>query len=306
MKARRREGAKENQLKTASFIGAVAILISIFCLVSGCDRVKAPETRGKHTVASLVPAATDLIMGMGAEDQLVAVSNYDRNRADVKSLPKVGDYLTTDWEQLAALEPEAMIVQLAPQRMPAGLKQRADELGIRLVNVHIDRVADVFTTLTSLGTVLHDPGKADRAAAELHRQLEAVRQRHAGRAAVRTLIVLDTDVQAVAGRNNFLNDLLEIAGGENVVPAEMGPWPTIDHEMLMKLDPEVILQLLPEASVAVTTEARRVWGRFPQLPAVASGRVRTLTQWYVLQPGWHIGQTAELFAEGLGFGKRDR
>jgi iron complex transport system substrate-binding protein len=158
---------------------------------------------------------------------------------------------------------------------------------------------DIFTTLTTLGEVLRDPARADRAAAELHQQLDAIRKRHAGRAAVRTLIVLDTDAQAVVGRDNFLNDLLEIAGGENVVPATMGPWPTIDHEMLLKLRPDLVLQLLPEASEQVLAEAKRVWTQFPQLPAVRSGRVQILNQWYLLQPGWHIGRTAGLFADAI-------
>lgn len=238
-------------------------------------------------------------MGMGAGDQLVAVSNYDRNRKDVAKLPKVGDYLTTDWESLASLHPSAMIIQLDPQRVPAGLKQRADSLGIRLVNIHIDRLADIFTTLKTLGEVLHDTAKARQAADHLHEQLDAIKKGHEGRTPVRTLMVVGVQGRSVVGRDNFLNDLLEIAGGENVVPAKMGPWPDIDPELLAQWNPQVVLQLLPRESPQGIEAAQRFWKQFADLSAVKTGQVHILTQWYLLQPGYHVGQTAEVFAQAL-------
>src|SRR5512133_3272282 len=57
-------------------------------------------------VASLVPAATEMLVGMGAGDRLVAVSNYESSPV-VKDLPRVGDYQSTDWETLARLRPDA-------------------------------------------------------------------------------------------------------------------------------------------------------------------------------------------------------
>ena len=37
----------------------------------------------------------------------------------------------------------------------------------------------------------------------------------------------------------------------------------------------------------------------PQLPAVKNNRVYILSDWYVLQPGSHVGELAEKFAEIL-------
>src|SRR3954468_2363524 len=60
----------------------------------GCDRRDAmghgattsPTTQpGRKTVASLVPAATDLLLGMGAGDRLVAGRNYDVPRGGLRA-----------------------------------------------------------------------------------------------------------------------------------------------------------------------------------------------------------------------------
>src|SRR5687768_1303379 len=131
--------------------------------------VAAPATAARSsaprnpTVASLSPAATDLLVGMGAADHLVAVSNYDPEREPIGGLPRVGDYRTQDWEKLAAVRPRKMIIQLHPDRTPAGLRDRAKGLGIELVNVQIDDLDDVFEAIPLLAAAVDERHKGDAA-----------------------------------------------------------------------------------------------------------------------------------------------
>jgi len=289
------------------FLGAIlpALIGTI-----GCDRDSSTSGRGGTTswpasasprggtVASLVPAATEIIIGLGAADHLVAVSNFDLPRDGTRNLPRVGDYQTTDWERLAALRPAAMITQFAPDRLPPGLKQKADELSIHLVNVRINRVEDILETMRTLGEAVGDPAKGKHAADELREKLDAIAKRSAGRT-VRTLIVLDDAGRGVAGRNNYLDDLLALAGGENVIRAAPTPYPTIDRELLVDLNPEVIIQLLPGATPQVRAAAQRVWQSLPQLRAVRDGRVHITTQWWAQLPTQHVAELGDLFSLAL-------
>src|SRR5687768_5191621 len=121
----------------------------------------APTTRPAcKTVASLVPAATDMIIGMGAGERLVAVSNWDAERPEIAGLARVGDYRTVDWEKLATLRPDVMIVQWRPDKMPPGVAERAAELNIRLVNLRIVYLEEIFTALQTLGDGIGEPVKA--------------------------------------------------------------------------------------------------------------------------------------------------
>src|ERR1700733_12229278 len=89
-----------------SFILASGFWLLVLLLIVGCSRSSPPPSSAKSPkIASLVPAATDLIVGMNAADHLVAVSNWDTNRPEIAGLPRVGDYQTTDWEKLAQLQP---------------------------------------------------------------------------------------------------------------------------------------------------------------------------------------------------------
>jgi iron complex transport system substrate-binding protein len=75
-------------------------------------------------------------------------------------------------------------------------------------------------------------------------------------------------------------------------------YPTIDEEKLTQLDPAVVIHLLP-APQAVQDEARRRWRERPNLTAVRTGRVHVVDDYFILQPGLRVADTAERLAELL-------
>jgi len=278
------------------------LLSLLLILASGCDRssttIAPPATTRSLTVASLSPAATEILIGMGAGDRLVAVSNFDPKRDATKDLPRVGDYQTTDWEQLAKLRPSVMVTQFAKERLPAGLVQKSRDLNIELANVSITRLDDIYAAMTTLGTAIGQPALGDQAVAKLKKKLSAVAANSAGRK-VLALIVIDDSGRGVVGRDNYLNDILEIAGGLNVVKPGTSPYPSIDPEILADVNPEVIFQLLPDASPQVMARARQLWASMPNLNAVRNGRVYILNDPFLMQPSQHVGDLAEHFSAGL-------
>ncbi len=269
-------------------------------LVTGCDRsdALAPTTKSTvgKSVASLVPAATDMIIGMGARERLVAVSNWDAQRPEIADLPRVGDYRTVDWEKLALLRPDVMIVQWRPDKMPPGLAERAAELNIELVNLRIVYLDEIFTALDQLGASIGEPEKASAAAATLRAQLDDVRTAVAGKKPVRTLISQTESPLSTVGGGNFVDDLLTIAGGKNVIEGGDNSYPNIDLERLVALNPDAIIHLLPGESPQVVERAKAFWSSHPELTAVKDGRVYCETDSHMLLPGPLVGQVAERFA----------
>jgi iron complex transport system substrate-binding protein len=269
-------------------IGTFIFLLSFVALSHGAD----PK------VASLVPAATDLIVSMGAGEHLVGISNYDdSSRAELKHLPKIGDYQTIDWEKLRALKPSILITFQSPDRISPGVKERAAKLNLKLVNIRTETLADVYTELKNLGELLNEQEKSTAASKKLEKQLDAMRQRLRNLAPVKTLLLRDESATATVGRNNFLNDILELAGGQNVI--EDPGWPTIDRERLTSLNPDAIIILLSNVPSQVEKQATANIQRMTHLTAVKNNRVKIINLWYAQQPGLHLGDLADQFAKFL-------
>ena len=294
-------GQRTNRRPTLPLAAALLILLApaLTCSRESAAPETPPATQPSGpTVASLVPAATDLLIALHAEGRIVGVSTYDADPA-VAGLPRVGDYQTIDWEQLATLRPAVMVVQFGADRIPPGLMSRAANLGITVINVKFERLTDVFEQINRLGTALNLKPAADAAAAKLHAQLDAVRARVAGDPPVRTLLVLDADGSFAAGPGTYLDDILTLAGGRNVLDPSRGGYPKLDRETLLALAPAAVVQLMPDAPPQSRAAAARNWSQLPTLPAVRDGRLYPMNQPWVLLPGAHVGDLAEAIAAEL-------
>jgi ABC-type Fe3+-hydroxamate transport system substrate-binding protein len=255
----------------------------------------APNSTAKHpTVASLVPAATDLIVQMGLADHLVGISNYDDTAAlGLTPLPRVGDYQNIDWERVNHIRPDILIIFESPDRVPAGLRQRAEAMHMRLVNVRTETIANIAAETRRLGDLLGEKAKANDAVNRFQNRLDAIRHRVAGLPKVRTLLVRDPATLAVVGADNFLDDALKIAGGENVISAR--GWPNIDRETLRALRPQAVIVLLTEQ----TPQARAAAQKFLDSVSTPSCRTSLIAHWYVQQSSFYVTDVAEQLADDL-------
>lgn len=286
-------------------LSALGVLCAL--LSGGCEKIPAtppvpttaPAKNPPVRVASLVPSATDLMLGAGMGEHLVAVSNYCRANPDAARIPSAGDYQTTDWERLASVKPNLLLVFMAEGRIPPGMRTRAAELGIRIEVVGVETVGDVLAGITKLGKLVGEEEKAQVAREKLEARLAAIRQRAAGKPPVRTLIVLGDSAKGVIGPGGFLDELLTVAGGENAAAGLGSKYPTVDEEKLATLGARRIIHLLPGATDAQVAEARAMWER---RGTVAPDRITVLTGWWLLQPGYRIGDTAEAFERALSTG----
>jgi iron complex transport system substrate-binding protein len=288
------------QLRVRFFLAALAC-----CALVSCNRQpeKAASTQPtatkQITVASLSPAATDIIAGIGAGDHLIAVSNYDADRPGIPNLPHVGDYQNTDWEKLAQLQPTVIIVQMDPSRIPPGLRERAEAIGASMLDVQIENLADISRTIDQLGAALNEPAMALAAQHRLQSQLQTVHMRVALQAPIPTLLALDDSGTSAAGPGTFLDEVLTIAGGSNVLAGTSEHWPSVDKERLLQLSPAAVIQFLPGATPQVLAQAKLFWQNLPTLPAVAQGRVYPMTDPRSLIPGLEVGDLAEHIAAVL-------
>jgi len=272
------------------------VICVVMPLVCGCDRGRTTATISgakSPTIASLVPSATDLLIGMGAGDHLVAVSNYDRGT----NLPQVGDYQAIDWEKLSRAHPNIMVTFYGSGHAPVGMEERSRLLGIKILNLRFQKLSDVYSAIGDLGDACAEPAKADAELKRIQTGLRAVHERVEVEPRVRAVIVTEASGLDFAGRSNYLDDLLNEAGGENAVKSP--GYVTLDREAIAALEPRVILQLLPAADDETAVKNKAFWNSFPEIPAVKEHRVWLFRETYMMTPGSHVAEVAAKFSAAL-------
>ncbi|MDP2959205.1 MAG: helical backbone metal receptor [Longimicrobiales bacterium] len=174
--------------------------------------------RPAERLVSLVPSATLTLAALGASSALVARTDHD-TASWTAPLPSVGGGLQPSLEAIVAARPDLVIRFSGPQdtRTPAGL----DQLGIPHVGIRPDRIADVLESIRLLGRATGRDAAADSLVARIESGLDSVRASASGRPPVRVAYVLGGDPPWVAGPGTYIDELLRLAGGENVF-ADLG------------------------------------------------------------------------------------
>jgi iron complex transport system substrate-binding protein len=253
-------------------------------------------------IVSLVPAATEMLFEMGAGSQLVGVGNFDRHPAEARALPKMGGLIDPHVERILATRPDLAIVY----DTQTDLKQQLDRAGIPMFRYAHKDLADIAVTMQAIGDRVGASAGARHAVTRMNERLAAVRSRVAARPRPRTLLVFGRDPGALRRINasagyGFLHDLLELAGGTDVLADLRKQSADLSTEAILTRAPEVILELhygdslQPERLDA----ERRVWNALPAVPAVRNGRVYLLAGDEFVVPGPRIVVAAERFAQAL-------
>ena len=253
-------------------------------------------------IISLVPATTEMLFAMDAGGRVVGVGSYDRYPPSVARLPKVGGLLDPNVERILSLKPDFVIVYDTQQE----LKKQLDRMHIPIFRYEHRGLPDVLATMRALGERIGAKSAGDAAAARLEQQLEAVRARVAGRPKPKTLLVFGREPGTLrqinaSGGYGFLHDLLEVAGGSDVLADLQKQSVELSTETILSRVPDVILELHYGESVPADKLAaeRRVWNALASVPAVRNGRVYLLVGNEFVVPGPRVGIAAERFADAL-------
>ena len=90
----------------------------------------------------------------------------------------------------------------------------------------------------------------------------------------------------ISGRDGFYDDLVSLAGGVNAYREETLKFPAISHEGLVRLDPDIILEMVPDLAGETDKETLMgLWRAKRGVRAVREGRVHILGEDYVVVPG---------------------
>jgi iron complex transport system substrate-binding protein len=213
---------------------------------------------------SVAPNLTEMLFAAGAADQVVAVSAYSDYPKAAAKLPQVGDAFRLDYEAIVALAPTVAVVW--ETGTPAGVAERLEGLGIRVVQVPTRSLEDIATGLVALGAIAGTEEAAEAAARDFRGRIAALRERYGGRPAVRVFVQIDDAPLYTVGGPHLITEILGLCGGENVFADADALALAVDLESVLARGPEVILSTDTDAPAPY-------WARFGQLAAVARGNL---------------------------------
>jgi len=232
----------------------LAVVLIVVCLIAiaptSCDRPSAPATfiddMGRQInltyvplrIVSHVPSITEMLFALGLDDRLVGVSDYCDFPEAAKNKPKVGDYFNPSVERIVALDPDLVLTDGHSE----SIKQLTN-LGINYVVIDPKDIASVIRDIELLGQLTGREKEASAITSDMNRRLAEISRRVKDTAKVRvfyTFAVTDLNNPWTAGPGSFVDSLITLAGGQNVVSGTEA-WIQVGVEQVLGADPELIV-----------------------------------------------------------------
>lgn len=287
----------------------VAVLVAVCCVAGrplqghlGGAETPALQAPIPRRIVSLIPATTEMLFEIGVSDRIVGVGAYDRFPPEVDRYPRVGGLLNPNVERILSLKPDLVIVYETQENL-IGQLERA---GIPMFRYQHRGLADITETMRAIGARIGAAAAGAAAAERIEKELEGVRQRVAGRPRRRTLLVFGREPGSLrridaSGGYGFLHDLLEVAGGSDVLSDFKRQSVEMSTEMILARAPDVIIELqYGDSPRRQQLDAEtRVWNALPSVPAVRNKRVHILVGDEFVVPGPRIVTAADRFARVL-------
>jgi iron complex transport system substrate-binding protein len=242
-------------------------------------------------IVTLSPSLTEAVCALGHCEQLVGTDRYSTWPASVQALPKVGGLEDAQIERIVTLRPN--LVVLGP-RSRAG--ERLQTLGVPVMTFDARTHADLKRMLLKLGDALGEPGRATDLVARISAELDAAAGRMPAALRGRTVYVEVGPAPTAASDKSFIGETVARLGLVNVVGGELGLFPKINPELLLRRPPDIIIG--PRATLANLAD-RPGWSALPAVRQQQLCLLDTERMDLLSRPGPRLGEAAQMLVECL-------
>ena len=252
-------------------------------------------------IVSTAPSITELLYALGLGDRVAGVTDYCHYPPEARLKPKIGDYTSPNLEAIAALKPDLVILQTNPIR----LADRLHALKLATLEINQDNIAALYNSFRQVGAATGASAQAATLIDSVRAKLDAIRKQAAGLPRTRAMFVVGRtpnrlDGLVVVGKATYLNEIIEIAGGENVFRDALTQYPNVSLEEVLARDPSVIIDMGDMADTVDVTEQHKrqvvdLWQRMRSLTAVKQHRVFAVASDIYVVPGPRIVNAAQAF-----------
>ncbi|MBX7173451.1 MAG: cobalamin-binding protein [Pyrinomonadaceae bacterium] len=250
-------------------------------------KVKIPE---KVTRAiSLAPNLTEIIFAVGAGDKLVGRTDFCNYPEDAKKITSIGDTLKPNVENIIALKPQVVFVSTASQL--ESFTKTLEAQGITVFVTNPNSLDGIYQSIEKVGEIFGTKDKAAEVVGNLKKRVAAVEEKTKNAAKPKVFVQIDKSLYTI-GKDSFITDLINRAGGISATQDLATAYPKLSKETALALNPDIII--LSESSD--NDEPNEV---FKNSNAVKNGKVFKINADILSRPAPRIVAGLEQIAEKI-------
>jgi len=214
-------------------------------------------------IVTLAPNITEMLYAIGAGQNVVGTANYTDYPKSAKKIKRVGTYADPDLETIVALHPNIIFVW-GPGNPPR-LIEKLKALGLTVYVMQPESISDIAKDMMQLGIITGKIQQAKKIQTHFNHQLNALVKQYALQKPVTVFYQIWREPLISIGKNNLINNAIQICGGKNITQDLIAPYARVSLETVLSRDPDVI--------ITSDQQAMLFWQHYPFLKAVKSHHI---------------------------------
>lgn len=277
----------------------ILTLILTFGILTGCNSTgkeeKLEDSNEKvERIVSLAPSNTEILFSLGLGDRIVGVTTECDYPKEAMEKDKVGDYKGINIEKVIELEPDLVI---GYGEVDEGIASKIKEAGISLVSYEPESIDEIIDVIKKIGEVTGKEEEAKKVTEDMNAKKGKILDKIKDAEEVKVFYEVWNDPLMAAGPGSFMDELINLAGGENIAKDAKGEYPEFDQEQLIERNPDVYLTA--DDNEDKTVESIKIRPGYETMDAIKNDRIYLLEPNIVSRPGPRIIDALELVAEAL-------
>ena len=182
-------------------------------------------------IISLAPSNTEILFAIGAGDKVVGVTTYDDYPEEFLDIEKIGDFNGINLERIIELEPDLVI------NYGDGVteeNERLIEAGIQIAGFEPESIEEITDTILRIGEITGHKQEALDLVDEMTSKEAELLARIEGLESKTVFYEIWHEPLMAAGPGSFIDELIAIAGGENVAGMLRETTPSLTWSSLSK------------------------------------------------------------------------
>jgi len=242
--------------------------------------------RDYRRIVSLGPQLTEALYLLSADDRLIADTVYCTRPPEAKAKEKVGNVVEVSVEKIVVLKPD-IVLATGLTNKNAVIKLKSLGIEVRVFRQPQD-FSQICQQFSELGDIVGKPELAGVIINSSRQRVEKVRARAAKLRKVKVFVQIGADPLVTVRSKDFINDLVESAGGANV--AKDLPGIILSRESVLAWAPEYIF--IVDMGLSGDQE-RKAWLKFNTISAKGPDAIRLFDSYELCSP------TPVVFADTL-------
>ena len=261
-------------------------------------------TSPPERIVSLAPSNTEILFAVGAGDNVVGVTdycNYPYNFTqwiESGNLTSIGSYYGPSIEPIVALNPDLVLASLSGSMDAA---ETLSKLGYNVLVLEAKYIDGMLKDILLVGRATGNDVKAGQLVSEIRERMDNVTNKVTDTTFTpKVYHEIWNEPLMSAGPTTFVDELISLAGGENLFHDAISSWPTVSSETIIERNPDIMIfpdMYMGQGNFYETIEAVKSRPGWDTITAVKNDEIYEINADIISRSGPRLADALELIAK---------